>query len=280
MPENFTILFDKSKNLASSSQGLRPDLLGNTTQSETQDSSMLLPHFQSGDGLLNHAGRTCSHGGMIDYKSFPISELHLGTFLDSKEFQSWKAIFKTEVCSKSADHHLAMHWIKEVEVAKSIDELMTSRSIVGRTDFPDYDMIDAMIPSASKRLLEAHSLPKKSKCRRAARSKHDRFLRGVQSAYMIYESFRATEAYEAVQELSDLFNVRLQNGVVQDFDVRRDQALLSAKDVLRCIPGRIVEVKIAGLCSASDCLGFALPRNCSKQWTDKSFEIENVCKTH
>ena len=42
---------------------------------------------------------------------------------------SWKFKFKTEVCSKSADPHLTMHWIKEVEIAKLIDDLMTSQSI-------------------------------------------------------------------------------------------------------------------------------------------------------
>ena len=46
-----------------------------------------------------------------------------------------------------------MHWIKEVEIAKSIDELMTSRSIVVRHDFPDNDMPDVMIASALKKLL-------------------------------------------------------------------------------------------------------------------------------
>ena len=81
---------------------------------------------------------------MMDYSRFPISEMHLGRFPDSMEIPSWKVNFKTEVCSKSADPHLTMHWIKEVEIAKSIDELMTSRSIVGRNDFPDYDMLDAM----------------------------------------------------------------------------------------------------------------------------------------
>ena len=90
---------------------------------------------------------------MIDYPRFPISELHLGKFPNSLEFESWKVNFKTEVCSKTGDPHLTMHWIKEVEIAKSIDELMTSRSIVGRTDFPDNDMLDAMIASALKRLL-------------------------------------------------------------------------------------------------------------------------------
>ena len=57
-------------------------------------------------------------------------------------FQSWKGHFKTVVCSKTAGPHLTMHWIKEVEMAKSIDEPMTSRSIVGRTDFTDFNMLD------------------------------------------------------------------------------------------------------------------------------------------
>ena len=49
-----------------------------------------------------------------------------------------------------------MHWIKEVETAKSIDDLLTSRSITGRTDFPDFDILDAMIASALKKLLNTH----------------------------------------------------------------------------------------------------------------------------
>ena len=55
--------------------------------------------------------------------------------------------------------------------------------------------------------------------------KDERFLRGWQFAYMIFEHFRATGACEAVQGLSDLFNIRLQNDDVQDFDTRWDQAL-------------------------------------------------------
>ena len=90
--------------------------------------------------MLNRSGGTCSHGGMIDYPRFPISELHLGIFPDSIEFQSWKVNFKIEVCSKSADPHLTMHWIEDVEMAMSIDELTTSRSIVERNDFPDCGM--------------------------------------------------------------------------------------------------------------------------------------------
>ena len=106
-------LFDNSENLASSSQELRPDIPGSTKQLESemrqepQNSSILVPRFQSGGGLLNHTGGTYSYGGMIDYTRLPISELHLGEFPDSVEFQSWKVNFKTEACSKSADPHLS-----------------------------------------------------------------------------------------------------------------------------------------------------------------------------
>ena len=46
-----------------------------------------------------------------------------------------------------------MQSTKEVEIAKSIGEPVTSRSIVGRKDFTDYDMLDAMIASALKKLI-------------------------------------------------------------------------------------------------------------------------------
>ena len=100
---------------------------------EPQNSSIPVPRFQRGAGVYDHIGGTCSRSGVIDYPRFQISEMHLGTFLDSMEFQSWKVNFKTEVCSKTAYPHLTVHWSKDVEIAKSIDELMTSRSIVERT---------------------------------------------------------------------------------------------------------------------------------------------------
>ena len=170
-------------------------------------------------------------GGVIDYPRFLVSEMHFGKFPDPMKFQSWKVNFKTEVCSKTADPHLTMQWIKEVKKAKSIDELMTSRSIVGRTDFPDYDMLDAMIASTLKKVLDRHvRFLRRVSVEEQLAQKYDRFLRGRQIASVIYEHLRATRAYEAVQGLSDLYNIRLQNDNIQDFDVRWDQALLSASE--------------------------------------------------
>ena len=99
---------------------------------------------------------------------------------------------------------------------------MTSRSIVERTVFPDYDMLDAMIASALKILLDRHvHFRRRVTVEEQRAQKYDRYLRGRQIAYMIYEHFRATGAFEAI----NLLNIRLQNDDVPDFDVRWDQAL-------------------------------------------------------
>ena len=203
------------------SQELRPDTAGNTKRPEidkrreTQNSSILVPRFQSGGGLLNHTGGTYSHGGFYWLSEIPYFGIASGY-----------------VRKKSADPHLTMHWIQEVEIAKSIDELMTSRSIVVRNDFPDYDMLDAMIASALKRLLNKHiHFRNKASVEEQRPQKYDRFLRGRQNCSQIYEHFRAIGAYGAVRGLPVLFSIRLQNDDVQDSDVRWDQALLPASDM-------------------------------------------------
>ena len=90
----------------------------------------------------------------------------------------------------------------EVGIAKSIDELMTSRSITGRRVFSDYDMLDAMIASALRRRLNKHIHFRKRVCVGEQHAqKHDRLLRGRQIVHMIYQHFRATGACEAVQGL-------------------------------------------------------------------------------
>ena len=73
---------------------------------------------------------------------------------------------------------------------------------------------------------------------------------------MIYEYFRATRADEVVQGLSDLFNIRLQNDDVQEFDTRWDQALLAASELpTEMVLEGLFKSKLQGVCSASDCIG-------------------------
>ena len=49
-------------------------------------------------------------------------------------------------------------WIKEVQVANSIDELVPSRSITGQHNFPDFDVLDAKIASALKKFINTQSI--------------------------------------------------------------------------------------------------------------------------
>ena len=129
-------IFNNSLNLASSSLDMRPDV-SKTARRDTKRESFesQSPHFQRRSGIVDHTGGTYSHVGLMDYPRFLIIDWNLGIFLDFMEFQSWKLNFRTEVCVRTAEPQVTMLWIKEVEVAKSIDELITSRSITGQQIF-------------------------------------------------------------------------------------------------------------------------------------------------
>ena len=86
-------------------------------------------------------------------------------------------------------------------------------------------MIDAMIASAFKKLPNTQiHFRKRVSVEEQRAQQHNRILRGRHIAYMIYEYFRATRAYEAVQGLSSQFTLSSQNDDVQDFDIRLDDA--------------------------------------------------------
>ena len=74
---------------------------------------------------------TCTQSDMIN-PGHPSSEVHLGIFPDHTEFQSWIVNLRTEVCSKAKKPTLALQWIKEIEAAKSLDDLITPKSITGK----------------------------------------------------------------------------------------------------------------------------------------------------
>ena len=46
-----------------------------------------------------------------------------------------------------------MLWINEVEMADSLDELKSSRSVAGK-DFPNFEMLDAKIASALNKIIQ------------------------------------------------------------------------------------------------------------------------------
>ena len=117
--------------------------------------------------------------------------------------------------------------MKQVEMVHSVDDLKSSRSIQG-SHFPDFEMLDAKIPSVLNKIIIQNSYFKKKVSLEEQKAQlQDRFLRGRQIAFMIYEYFRPTGAHDTVLEYADLFSITLRNDDVQEFDTRWDESLLS-----------------------------------------------------
>ena len=88
-------------------------------------------------------------------------------------------------------------WIKEVEMVDSLDELKSSRSIYGKA-FPNTEMLDAKIASALNKIIQNSQFKKRVSLEEQKAQKEDRFLRGRQIAFMIYDYFRVTGAHDTV----------------------------------------------------------------------------------
>ena len=101
-----------------------------------------------------------------------------------------------------------MLWIKEVEMVDSSDELNSSRSVCGK-DFPNFEMLDAKIASALNKIIQNSQFKKKISLEEQKAQKEDRFLRGRQIAFMVYDYFRVTGAHDTVLDCADLFSVAL-----------------------------------------------------------------------
>ena len=85
-----------------------------------------------------------------------------------------------------------MQWIKEVELVESVDDLGSSLSVRG-TPGPDFEVLDAKNASALNRIIHNTQFKRKVSLEEMKAQKEDRFLRGRQIAYLIYEYFRFTE---------------------------------------------------------------------------------------
>ena len=117
-------------------------------------------------------------------------------------FACWKIRFKTEVCTCSQFPTEAMQWIKEVELADSVDELRSSSSIRS-IPMPDFEVLDARIASALNKIIHNSHFKRKISLEEQKAQKHDRFLRGRQIAYLIYEQFRVIGCHDSVENYTD-----------------------------------------------------------------------------
>ena len=119
-----------------------------------------------------------------------------------------------------------MQWIKEVELVDSVDELRSSSSTRG-ISMTNFEILDARIASALNKIIHNSHFRRKISLEEQKAQKEDRFLRGRQIAYLIYEQFRVTGTDSSVENYTDLFTVALRNDDVQEFDSKWDGILLS-----------------------------------------------------
>ena len=73
-----------------------------------------------------------------------------------------------------------------MELVDSVDELRSSSSIRG-ISMPNFEVLDAKIASALNRIIHNSHFKRKVSLEEQEAPKEDRFLRGRQIAYLIYE---------------------------------------------------------------------------------------------
>ena len=134
--------------------------------------------------------------------------------------------FKSEVCTCSQFPTEAMQWIKEVELVDSVDDLRSSSSTRG-ISMPNFEVLDARIASALNKIIHNSHFKRKISLEELKAQKEDRFLRGRQIAYLIYDNFRVTGANDSVENYADPVTVALRNDDNQEFDSKWDGILLS-----------------------------------------------------
>ena len=91
----------------------------------------------------------------------------------------------------------------------------------------NFEVLVARIASALNKIIQNTRFKKKVSLEEMKAQKEDRFLRGRQIAYLIYEYFRVIGANDSVEDYADLFTVALRNDNVQEFDTKWDGILLS-----------------------------------------------------
>ena len=148
---------------------------------------------------------------MVGQQRQQTSELQFDKFPDPQAFLVWK---KPTTCSDIPSD--AMLWI----IVDSLEELKSSRSVSGK-NFPNFEMLDAKIASALNKIIQNSQFKTKVSLEEQIDQKEDRFLRGRQIAFMIYDYFRVIGAHDTLLDYADLLSVILRddNGLnsIQDW---------------------------------------------------------------
>ena len=143
---------------------------------------------------------------MVQTQRLQISELQFDKFTTPATLACCKVRIKTEGCTCSQFPTEAMQWIKEVEMVDSVDDLGSSSSL-RCISMPNFEVLDARIASALNKIIHNSYFRRRISLEDQKAQKQDRFFRGRQIAYLIYEYFRVTGANDSVENYADLFTM-------------------------------------------------------------------------
>ena len=88
---------------------------------------------------------------------------------------------------------------------------------------------DARIASALNKIIHNSHFKRKVSLEEQQAQKEDRFLRGRQIAFLIYDQFRVTGTDVSVENYTDLFTIVFRNDDIQEFDSKWDEILSMTK---------------------------------------------------
>ena len=178
--------------------------------------------------IFSGGGSSKNYGA--NQQRLQISDLHVDKFPAPATFACWKIRFKTEVCTCSQSSTEAMQWIKEVELVDSVDDLKSSSSTRG-ISMPNFEVLDARIASALNKIIHKSHFKRRISLEEQKAQKQDRFFRGRQIAYLIYDYFRVTGIHDSAENYADLFTISLRNDDTQEFGSKWDGILLSMTQI-------------------------------------------------
>ena len=216
------------------------------------------------DSVIFSGGDSSKNCG-ADQNRLQISDVHFDKFPSPATFACWRLIFKTEVCTCSQFPTEATLWIKEVELVDSADDLKSSCSVRG-IRMPDFEVLDGTIASALNRIIQNTRFKKKVSLEEMKAHKEDRFLRGRQIAYLIYEYLRVTGANDCVENYADLFTFAFRkwwhSGI--RFEMGWNFIINDANPIWWHL-GRIVHIKNTRVWETQDRIGILWPGDSSEE---------------
>ena len=121
---------------------------------------------------------------------------------DFRNLRIWRTNFRSEVSSCARRPIEAMVWINEIESAKFIAELKTSKSITGAALKSNLEVLDTQIASGVKNIING-DFERSVFIHKKAAQIEKRFLIKRQVGCMIYGYFKVSDSDESVSDFND-----------------------------------------------------------------------------